>query len=83
MTTQAPLILQSTPSFARARQETAPLEAGATAPILNSLALLEHRIRRRAIRRRLAPFGHYLAFADNGTEWLVPSPTRSPTSAGA
>lgn len=53
-------------------QETAPLEAGATAPILNSLALLDHRTRSRAISRRLAPFGHYLAFCDNGTDWLVP-----------
>jgi hypothetical protein len=53
-------------------QETAPLEAGATAPILNSLALLDHRTRSRAISRRLAPFGHYLAFGDNGTDWLVP-----------
>jgi hypothetical protein len=53
-------------------QETAPLEAGATAPILNSLVLLDHRTRSRAISRRLAPFGHYLAFADNGTDWLVP-----------
>lgn len=53
-------------------QETAPLGAGATAPILNSLALLDHRTRSQAVSRRLAPFGHYLAFADNGTDWLVP-----------
>ncbi|HTP22240.1 MAG TPA: FHA domain-containing protein [Solirubrobacteraceae bacterium] len=53
-------------------QETATLEAGATAPVLNSLALLDHRTRSRAISRRLAPFGHYLAFGDNGTDWLVP-----------
>jgi hypothetical protein len=55
-----------------AEQETEPLEAGATAPILNSLALLDHRTRSRAISRRLAPFGHYLAFAEDGTDWLVP-----------
>jgi FHA domain len=80
MTTQAPLhhSEQSVgpPRDARAllprEQETAPLEAGATAPIVDSLALLDHRTRSRAIARRLAPFGHYLAFADNGTDWLVP-----------
>jgi len=53
-------------------RETAPLEAGETAPIPCSLALLDHRTRSHAIRRRLAPFGHYLAFADNGADWLVP-----------
>ena len=52
-------------------RETAPLDAGATAPILDSLALLDHRTRSRAISRRLAPFGHYLAFGNNGTEWLI------------
>jgi FHA domain len=80
MTTQAPLH-HSEQSVSPPReetamlpreQETAPLEAGATAPILNSLALLDHRTRSRAISRRLAPFGHYLAFGDNGTDWLVP-----------
>jgi len=80
MTTQAPLH-HSEQSVGPRRderallpreQETAPLEAAATAPIVNSLALLDHRTRSRAIRRRLAPFGHYLAFADNGTDWLVP-----------
>jgi len=68
MTTQAPLI----PTEITAGQVTAPLEAGATEPILDALALLDHRTRQRAIGRRLAPFGHYLAFEDDGTEWLVP-----------
>jgi FHA domain len=80
MTTQAPLHHSEQSVTSRRdetamlprEQETAPLEAGATAPILNSLGLLDHRTRSRAIRRRLAPFGHYLAFADNGTDWLVP-----------
>jgi hypothetical protein len=80
MTMQAPLQHQGQPVGRRREetailpreQETAPLEAGGAAPILNSLALLDHRTRSRAIRRRLAPFGHYLAFADNGTDWLVP-----------
>jgi len=80
MTTQAPLH-HSEKSVGPRRddtallpreQETAALEVGATAPILNSLALLDHRTRSCAIRRRLAPFGHYLAFAENGTDWLVP-----------
>jgi FHA domain len=80
MTTQAPLHHSEQSVDSRRaetgllprEQETAPLEAGATGPILNSLALLDHRTRGRAIRRRLAPFGHYLAFADSGTDWLVP-----------
>jgi Inner membrane component of T3SS, cytoplasmic domain len=79
MTTQAPLknSQQTAPgrdetTFLPREHETAPIEAGAAAPILDSLALLEHRTRARAVRTRLAPFGHYLAFADNGTEWLVP-----------
>jgi FHA domain len=72
MTLRAPLHSPE-PTFAPSRKaETAPLDAGATEPILDSFALLEHRTRSRAISRRLAPFGHYLAFADNGTEWLVP-----------
>ena len=53
-------------------QETAPLEASASEPILDSFALLDHRTRSRAIPRRLAPFGHYLAFSDGEAEWLVP-----------
>ena len=80
MTTQAPPNPTQQPGAPRREEttllppehETAPLEAGAVAPILDSLALLDHRTRSRAISRRLAPFGHYLAFADNGTDWLVP-----------
>jgi FHA domain len=53
-------------------QLTAPIDAGEAEPILDALALLDNRTRQRAIRRRLAPFGHYLAFADHGEEWLVP-----------
>jgi hypothetical protein len=53
-------------------QLTAPIDAGDAEPILDALALLDHRTRQRAIGRRLAPFGHYLAFADDGEEWLVP-----------
>jgi FHA domain len=68
MTTQAPLI----PPEITAEQVTAALEPGATEPILDALALLDHRTRQRAIGRRLAPFGHYLAFEEDGEEWLVP-----------
>jgi FHA domain len=72
MTTRARLHPPESTVAPRGKAETAPLEAGAIEPILDSLALLEHRTRSRAISRRLAPFGHYLAFADNGSEWLVP-----------
>ena len=67
MTTQAPLLpselgLPPAGRHAPPSRTTAPLEAGATEPILDSLPLLDHRTRSRAIGRRLAPFGHYLAF---------------------
>jgi FHA domain len=68
MTTEAPLI----PPGTAADQVTAPLESGATEPILDAVALLDHRTRQRAVGRRLAPFGHYLAFEEDGAEWLVP-----------
>jgi FHA domain len=51
---------------------TAPLDAPTTEPILDSLALLDHRTRHRALSRHLAPFGHYLAFEQDGEQWLVP-----------
>ena len=80
MTTQAPPNPTQQPGAPRREEtvllppehETAPLEAGPVAPILDSLPLLDHRTRSRAISRRLAPFGHYLAFGDDGTDWLVP-----------
>jgi pSer/pThr/pTyr-binding forkhead associated (FHA) protein len=53
-------------------QVTAPLEPPTTEAILDSLDLLDHRTRQRAIGRRLAPFGHYLACGQDGDEWLVP-----------
>ena len=59
-------------AFVPRQQETAPIDAGAVAPIPASLELLDHRTRSRAISSRLAPFGHYLAFAEDGTDWLVP-----------
>jgi FHA domain len=84
MTTQAPPISPE-PGVAEAPDElttpgvaappdapTAPLDAPATEPILDSLDLLDHRTRLRAVGRHLAPFGHYLAFEQDGEEWLVP-----------
>ena len=58
------------------RHRTAPLRAPDTEPILDSLPLLDHRTRSRAIPCRLAPFGHYLAFGQDGIEWLVPLDSR-------
>ena len=68
MTPQAPSIAPES----TAEQVTAPLGATDTEPILDALALLDHRTRHRAIGRRLAPFGHYLVFEQDGEEWLVP-----------
>jgi hypothetical protein len=70
MTTEAPLIPPDIETTAE--RITAPLEATATEPILDALVLLDHRTRQRLIRGRLAPFGHYLAFEEDGEEWLVP-----------
>jgi len=70
MTTEAPLGTAD-PTGLPLEQETAPLAAPDNHPILDSFGLLDHRARGRAIQRRLAPFGHYLAFADGDTEWLV------------
>jgi hypothetical protein len=72
MTTQAPPEIPEPLVATTPDQETAPLQAPDTEPVLDSFPLLDHRTRSRAISRRLAPFGHYLAFAENGTEWLVP-----------
>ncbi len=81
--TQAPISLDPTVAAPAAatvgsldKHRTAPLEAPDTEPILDSLPLLDHRTRSRAIPRRLAPFGHYLAFGQDGIEWLVPLDVR-------
>lgn len=68
MTPQAPPIVPDS----AVEQVTARLDTTDTEPILDALALLDHRTRHRAIGRRLAPFGHYLAFEQDGEEWLVP-----------
>jgi FHA domain len=64
------------PATSPEQQKTAPLQAPDTEPILDSLGLLDHRTRGRVISRRLAPFGHYLAFGQDGVEWLVPIDAR-------
>ena len=51
-------------------------DSAATDAIRDSFRLLDHRTRGQAIPLRLAPFGHYLAFADDGAEWLVPIEAR-------
>jgi hypothetical protein len=72
MTTRAPLIPSQPTVAPPAEQTTAPLEASDAEPNLDSLPLLDHRTRSRAISQHLAPFGHYLAFAEEGEDWLVP-----------
>jgi hypothetical protein len=64
------------PEIELAEQRTAPLEPSGAQPILDSFGLLDHRTRARAIPRRLAPFGHYLALSDGDVEWLVPIDAR-------
>ncbi len=50
---------------------TEPLEI-ADQPVLDSLALLDHRARSRALIPRLAPPGHYLAVRNGEEERLIP-----------
>ena len=71
MTTEAPLGTADPTGLPLEEHETAPLAAPDSQPVLDSFALLDHRARGRAIPRRLAPFGHYLAFAEGDAEWLV------------
>jgi FHA domain len=52
-------------------QPTARLEAGPDEAILDSLPLLDHRARARAISARLAPAGRYLALHDGGETRLI------------
>lgn len=71
MTTEAPLGTADPTGLPLDERQTAPLAAPDNQPVLDSFGLLDHRARGRAIPRRLAPFGHYLAFAEGGAEWLV------------
>jgi len=80
MTTETPLGTADPTGLPLEEQETAPLQEQETAPlaapdnqpVLDSFGLLDHRARGRAIPRRLAPFGQYLALADGEAEWLLP-----------
>jgi hypothetical protein len=73
MTIQAPLQSTERDTLTPAReQETAPLIATDSEPIADSLPLLDHRTRSRAIPTQLAPRGHYLAFKQGEEERLVP-----------
>ena len=71
MTTQAPRKPSGLTVAPPHEQITAPLESPVTDAIVDSLTLLDHRTRHRVISRHLAPFGHYLAFAQDGEEWLL------------
>ena len=52
-------------------QATAPMQSGSEEPILDSLSLLDHRSRGRAISPRLAARGRYLAWQDGDDTRLI------------
>jgi FHA domain len=66
MTTTAP-----TSPGSIAEQETTALELEGGEPIVDSLRLLDHKTRKRAVPMRLAPRGQYLAFQDGAETKLV------------
>ena len=72
MTTQAPPqhLDQATTLPAR-EQPTAPIEPGTDDAIVDSLPLLDHRSRSRAISPRLAPRGRYLALQQGDDTRLI------------
>jgi pSer/pThr/pTyr-binding forkhead associated (FHA) protein len=59
------------PASQAERASTSPLEI-ASEPTLESLKLLDHRARSRALSPRLAPPGHYLVMRDGEEEQLIP-----------
>jgi hypothetical protein len=74
MATQTPLRPPDQPLGPAPQSEpacTEPLEL-ALEPVLDSLRLLDHRTRSRALVPRLAPPGHYLAMQDGEEERLIP-----------
>jgi hypothetical protein len=73
MTTEAPIQTgpHAPPAPPRERH-TEPLEATSSELILDSLPLLDHRSRSRAIPKRLAPRGHYLELRDGDEARLLP-----------
>jgi hypothetical protein len=54
------------------RQSTDRLEAPATEAIVDSLPLLDHGARKRAVSARYAPRGHYLELQEGDTRQYVP-----------
>ena len=85
MTTQAPPHqLDQATGLPAHEQPTALIEPGTDEPIVDSLPLLDHRSRSRAISPRLAPRGRYLALADGeDTRLITPRDRTSRISAGA
>jgi hypothetical protein len=75
MTTQAPLHPLERAATTSAHDQTTPLEAHGE-PITDSLPLLDHRTRSRAISTHLAPRGHYLALQDGDETRLVSLETK-------
>jgi hypothetical protein len=60
------------PARPPSEHDTAPLEAPAAAPIVDSYALLDTRSRRGVLAEHDAPDGQYLAFEDGERTWLHP-----------
>jgi hypothetical protein len=72
MTTQAPpQHLDQATKLPAHEQLTAAIEPGYDEPIVDSLPLLDHRSRSRAISPRLAPRGRYLALQDGDDTRLI------------
>ena len=84
MTTQAPLKpLDQATGLPAHEQPTALIEPGTDEAIVDSLPLLDHRSRTRAISPRLAARGRYLALADGDDTRLIRLRPTSRISAGA
>ena len=72
MTTQAPPHhLDQATGLSAHEQPTATIEPGSDEPIVDSLPLLDHRSRSRAISPRLAARGRYLALQDGNDTRLI------------
>ena len=72
MTTQAPPHhLDQATGLPAHEQPTAAIDPGSDEAIVDSLPLLDHRSRSRAISPRLAPRGRYLALQDGDDTWLI------------
>jgi hypothetical protein len=72
MTSQAPPHpLDQATTLPAHEQPTAAIEPGTDEAIVNSLPLLDHRSRNRAVTPRLAVRGRYLALQDGKDTWLI------------